>query len=124
MTSDQMEHPADNIPVPFNCTVNVGVSWSLDGMESVAFLLPVAVGVNVTLTVQLSDWASVIPAQPFSAMVKSPALVPPNATVPRLKFVVPVFWILATFPSEIVLTPTFPKTISVALSGSVTAMFA
>lgn len=56
-------HVTSGMPVPLNGTFRVEVSGSFDGILSVALLLPVVVGENFTLTVQLADGVRVSPEQ-------------------------------------------------------------
>jgi hypothetical protein len=62
---------------------------------NVALLLPVAIGVNVTLMVQvlasLGEGMSVAPVQVSALAVKSPEFVPPIKAVAMVRLAVPVF---------------------------------
>ena len=75
------------VPVPVNATV-CGLFVAESVKVSVAVRVPAAVGVNVTLTVQLPEPAKVVP-QVFAEMAKSPALAPEMAMLVMLIDAVP-----------------------------------
>src|SRR5208337_4077367 len=78
---------AGAVPVPERLTV-CGLPLALSVMLTEAVRLPLAVGVKVTLMVQLLPAATELPH--VLVWVKSPALVPVRATLVVLKAAVPV----------------------------------
>jgi hypothetical protein len=76
-------------PVPVRLTV-CGVFEALSAKFSEALRLPVADGLNVTLTLQVPLGVSVAPMQVSALVAKSRAFVPPSVTVEMLRSPVPV----------------------------------
>jgi hypothetical protein len=94
------------VPVPLRETV-CGLPGALSVTERVPLRLPVALGVKVTLTVQLAPAANELPQVLVSA--KSPALVPVIAMPVMLKVVVPTLVRVTVFAGLVVPTATEPK---------------
>jgi hypothetical protein len=90
------------VPVPVRLTV-CGLPAALSEMLTAAVRVPAAVGVNVTLIVQLPLAATELPQVFVSA--KSPALVPVMLMLVMLKLALPVL-LRVTFCAALV-TPTF-----------------
>ena len=89
------------MPVPDKGT-DCGLPPALLLINSDAARAPVAVGVNVTLMVQLADGPSVLPQ--VEVFEKSPAFVPRIAICHRLTVAAPVFVRVASFGALLVLT--------------------
>jgi len=77
------------MPVPVRLTT-CGLLAALSVKFSEALRLPVAEGVNVTLTVQAPLGVTVAPEQVSALLAKSLAFVPPMVTVEMLRLAVPV----------------------------------
>jgi hypothetical protein len=82
------------MPAPVRLTV-CGLFAALSLMESVAVRLPVADGVNVTLTVQVPLGVSVAPLQSSALLAKSLAFAPPTVTAEMMRLAVPVLVIVS-----------------------------
>ena len=95
--------PAAPVPVPLNVTA-CGLPLALSVKLNVALRLPVADGVNFTMTEQVLPGATAVFAQPLVVMAKSPALVPPIATVVRVRLAVPVLVTVSVMAELVVLT--------------------
>jgi hypothetical protein len=80
---------AGAIPVPERLT-DCGLLEALSVKFSEALRLPVADGVNVTLTVQVPLGLIVAPVQVSALLAKSLAFVPPIVTVEMVRLAVPV----------------------------------
>ena len=78
-----------SVPVPVRLTV-CGLPGALSANDKVAARAPVAVGVKVTLTVQVPFWATLAPVQVSALVAKSPGLVPPRLSVLMLSVAVPL----------------------------------
>jgi hypothetical protein len=70
---------------------------------SKALRLPVADGVNVTLTVQVLLGVTVAPEQESAVLAKSLAFVPPIVTVEMVRLAVPVLVTISVWAALIVL---------------------
>jgi hypothetical protein len=92
------------VPVPLRLTV-CGLFAALSLIESVAVRLPVADGVNVTLTVQVLLGVTVAPAQVLALLAKSLAFVPPIVTVEMVRLAVPL--LVTVTVCGVLVTPTF-----------------
>jgi hypothetical protein len=77
------------VPVPLKLTV-CGLWGAMSVKISKALRLPAAVGVNVTLTVQVPLGINVAPVQVSALLAKSLAFVPPIVTVKMVRLAVPV----------------------------------
>jgi hypothetical protein len=89
--SEEGDNPTPTpIPVPLKVTV-CGL-WGAKSVKiSEALRLPVAYGVNVTLTEHAPLGITVAPVQVSALLAKSPAFVPPIPTVEMVRLAVPVF---------------------------------
>ena len=76
-------------PFPFKDTVTVASSRSLEGISSVADLVPVEVGLNTTLRVAELPWAIVASEQLSFWIVNWSAFVPARLIVPTTRSAVP-----------------------------------
>jgi hypothetical protein len=92
------------IPLPERLTV-WGLLEALSVNFSEALRLPIADGVNVTLTVQVLLGVTVGPVQVSALLAKSLAFVPPIVTVEKVRLAVPVL-VTVTVCGALV-TPTF-----------------
>jgi hypothetical protein len=90
------------VPVPLKLTV-CGLFAALSLIESVAVRLPVAEGVNVTLTVQVLLGMTVAPVQVSALLAKSLAFVPPSVTVEIVRLAVPVLVTVSAWAALVVL---------------------
>ena len=82
------------IPFPLRLT-DCGLSLALSVKVSEALRLPMADGVNVTLTVQVPLGVMVAPEQVSALLAKSPAFVPLMATVEMVRSSVPLLVIVS-----------------------------
>ena len=89
-------------PVPERVTV-CGLSLVLSLKLSEALRLPVADGVNVTLTVQVPLGITVAPVQVSALLAKSLAFVPPSVTVEMVRLAVPVLVTVSAWAALVVL---------------------
>ena len=71
---------------------------------SEALRLPVAEGVNVTLTVQVPLGVTVAPVQVSALLANSLAFVPPTVTVEIMRFAVPVLVTVTALAAVVVPT--------------------
>jgi hypothetical protein len=90
-------------PVPVKLTV-CGLLEALSAKFSEALRLPVADGVNVTLTVQALLGATGAPVQASALLAKSLAFVPPIVTVEIVRLAVPVLVTVSVWAALFVLT--------------------
>jgi hypothetical protein len=90
------------VPVPLRLTV-CGLFAALSLIESVAVRLPVAVGVNVTLTMQVLLGVTVAPVQVSVLLPKSLAFVPPIVTVEIVRLPDPVLVTVSVWAALVVL---------------------
>ena len=79
---------ADVVPFPLSATI-CGL-LELSAKESEALRAPMALGVNVTLTVQVPVGITAAPEQVSALLAKSAALVPISVTLVIVKFAVPL----------------------------------
>ena len=93
---------AGAIPVPERLTV-CGLLEALSVKLSEALRLPVADGVNVTLTVQVLVGVTVAPVQVSALLAKSLAFVPPIVTVEMVRLAVPVLVTVSVWAALVVL---------------------
>jgi hypothetical protein len=91
------------VPVPLRLTV-CGLFAALSLIESVAVRLPVAEGVNVTLTVQVLLSVTVAPVQVSALLAKSLGFAPPIVTVEIVRLAVPVLVTVSAWAALVVLT--------------------
>jgi len=91
-------------PAPVRSTL-WGLPGALSGMLRKAERLPRAVGVKVTLMLQLLPGATLAPEQVSAALLKSPGAVPPSDTLPMVTGNDPVL-VTAALWDELVV-PTF-----------------
>jgi len=77
------------VPVPLKLAV-CGLVEALSVKVSEALRLPVADGLNVTLTVQVPLGVTVAPVQVSALLAKSLAFVPPSVAVEMVRLAVPV----------------------------------
>ena len=77
------------VPVPVKAT-NCGEPAALSVIVRLAMRGPVAVGLNVTVTAQVDDGATLLPTQVL-VLVKSPLLAPPILTALTVSGPVPPF---------------------------------
>src|SRR5271157_522402 len=77
------------VPVPVKITVS-GLSEALSVKLSEALRFPIAVGANVTVTVQMPLGAIVAPVQVSALLAKSLPFAPPIVTVEMARLAVPV----------------------------------
>ena len=89
------------IPVPLKLTV-CGLLEALSVKFSEALRLPVADGVNVTLTVQVPLGITVAPVQVSALLAKSLAFVPPIVTVEMVRLAVPVLVTVSAWAALVV----------------------
>jgi hypothetical protein len=89
-------------PVPLN-VMACGEVAALSVICTLPVRLPIAVGLNATLSVQLTPAATVVP-QVFAVTIKSPALVPPVATEVMVNGPVPVFFKVTVWLAQVVPT--------------------
>src|SRR5208337_4892476 len=89
-------------PVPVKFTV-CGLPLALSVKFSEALRLPVADGVNVTLTAQAPLGVTVAPVQVSALLAKSPAFVPPIVTVEMVRLPVPVLVTVSAWAGLVVL---------------------
>ena len=89
-------------PVPVKLTV-CGLSEALSVKFSEALRLPIADGVNVTLTVQAPLGVTVAPVQVSALLAKSLAFVPPIVTVEMVRLAVPVLVTVSAWAALVVL---------------------
>ena len=89
--------------------ITCGVSPALSVKLRVALRVPVAEGVNVTLTAQEALGASVAPVQVSSPLAKSLAFVPPKARLEMVRFTWPVLVIVSAWATLVVLRTWLPK---------------
>ena len=92
-----------HVPVPLKLTV-CGLFAALSLIESVAVRLPVADGVNVTLTVQVPLGVSVAPAQVSALLAKSLAFEPVSPMLVMARFAVPLLVTVKPWPGLVVPT--------------------
>jgi hypothetical protein len=89
-------------PVPLNA-IDCGDPAALSVICTLPVRLPIAVGLNATLSVQLTPAATVAP-QVFPVTIKSLALAPPVATEVMVKGPVPVFFKVTVWLAQVVPT--------------------
>jgi hypothetical protein len=105
----EVENPtAGSVPVPVKATV-WGLKGALSVKLSVAPLPPVAVGVNVTWTVQVLFGATDAPVQVSELLAKSPGSTPPTATDEMLRLAAPVLVTVSVIAELIVPTGSLGK---------------
>jgi len=90
-------------PVPVKLTV-CGLPLALSVKLSEALRLPVADGVNVTLTVQVLLGVTVAPVQVSALLAKLLAFVPPIVTVEMLRLPVPLLVTVSAWAALVVPT--------------------
>ncbi len=103
-------------PAPLTCMVTVGWSGSLDGISKLSLKVPIAVGANWTVTVQLFPADRVFPEQLSDAMLKGAASGFADAIVPIRRFPPPVF-ATVTVPVTDLPSLTVPKGICRSVAG-------
>jgi hypothetical protein len=91
-------------PVPVRPKV-CGLPLALSVKLSEALRLPVADGVNVTLTAQVLLGVTVAPVQVSALLAKSPAFVPLIVTVEIVRLAVPVLVTVSAWAALVVPTP-------------------
>jgi len=89
------------VPVPLKLTA-CGLLEALSVKFSEALRLPVADGVNVTLTVQVLLGVTVAPVQVSARLAKSVAFAPPNVTVVTMRLPVPVLVTVSAWAALVV----------------------
>ncbi len=89
-------------------------------IDSDPLRVPIAWGVKVSATVQEPFGASVPPAAQVPARAKSPALVPPTASVCNVRFAEPVFDTVTTMGAEVV-SNVWPPKLIVAVESLIAA---
>jgi hypothetical protein len=82
---------------------------ALSVMVSVAVRVPPAVGLNVTVTLQVLVGATVAPEQLSAVLAKSPAFAPPSVAVEMARFAAPVLVKVTCCPLDDAFTITEPK---------------
>jgi len=87
-----------HVPVPLKLTV-CGLFAASSLIESDAVRLPVADGVNVTLSVQVPLGVSVAPAQVSALLAKSLAFEPVSPTLVMVRFAVPLLVTVRPWPA-------------------------
>jgi hypothetical protein len=95
-------------PVPAKTTA-CGVSLALSAKFSEALRLPIADGVNVTLTAQVLPDVTVSPLHVSATFEKSPKSVPVIVTVEMTKSTMPVFVIVSVWEELVTPTGQAPK---------------
>jgi hypothetical protein len=93
------------VPVPNRVTL-CGLPAALSVIVTAAFRAPTAVGVKVTLIVQLAFGATGLPAAQVVpvASAKSPALAPVNPTLVKVRFAVPLLVTVTVCAALVVVT--------------------
>jgi hypothetical protein len=91
------------VPVPLKPTT-WGLPLALSVKFSEALRLPVADGVNVTLTVQVLLGVTVAPEQVSALLAKLLAFVPPMVTVEMLRLAVPLLVTVSAWPALVIPT--------------------
>jgi hypothetical protein len=89
LTGESMTPGASAIPRPLSAT-DCGESAALSVIERLAERFPAAVGVNVTVTMQVPPAAMLLPTHVF-VLLKSPAWVPVTLTTLTVKAAFPLF---------------------------------
>src|SRR6187551_2504888 len=96
------------MPVPESATV-CGLLGASSAKESEALRAPVALGLNVTLTVQVALTATVAPVQVSALLAKSPAFVPVRETEVTCRLVLPLLVTVTDWATLVVPVPWLPK---------------
>jgi hypothetical protein len=86
------------IPVPLRLTI-CGLFKALSVIVRLAALVPLAVGVKVTLTAQVALGITVAPVQVSALLAKSLAFAPPIVAVEMVKFAVPLLVTVTPWPA-------------------------